>query len=535
LGRPSDDHDKNGVSAVPESVAETSATQETTLRVGPVDRADLDRVLAAVKLLPVFPADRHGEQWLRGATRILNWLAEHPGSGWQERWMTAGGDRYEWIDPLCARHGLSPWAGKDELRRGLVGLLLARVFLPSYDFIRRYRPCALLSHTQLVVSPELFARIEQEAATMGLVGRQRGETRALIARMVLHTGKTVEQLIPEDLHEIRSYYLDFRRHIPLGIYPAWDLLRKVGVLDTQVAMRTTLREGPRPTPELVDRYHVQSTVIRGVLIRYLDERRPAMDYGSFRALVSVLAGAFWADIEAHHPGLDTLALPPEVAEAWKQRILFTTKPSDKGRPRKRHLDLLTAVRAFYLDIGEWALDDASWVPFAVSSPVRKGDTDGMAKLRKKVTAEIYQRIRERLPHLPVLVDTAQQQLDAQTALLAAAHATTVGEIFEHDSVGYRRAIRASQKLSARHHGPTTTLMENLATGELTDLTRAEDEAFWTWAIVETLRHTGVRVEELLEITHLALTSYRLPDTGETVPLLQIVPSKTNEERLLPVD
>jgi hypothetical protein len=59
------------------------------------------------------------------------------------------------MDALGARHVLSSWAGKDELRRGLVGLWLARVFLPSYDFIRRYRPCALLSHTQLVVSREL--------------------------------------------------------------------------------------------------------------------------------------------------------------------------------------------------------------------------------------------------------------------------------------------------------------------------------------------------------------------------------------------
>lgn len=62
--------------------------------------------------------------------------------------------------------------------------------------------------------------------------------------------------------------------------------------------------------------------------------------------------------------------------------------------------------------------------------------------------------------------------------------------------------------------------------------RTEEDAFWAWAVIETLRHTGVRVEELLELTHLALVSYRLPDSGEVVPLLQIVPSKSNEERLL---
>ena len=42
------------------------------------------------------------------------------------------------------------------------------------------------------------------------------------------------------------------------------------------------------------------------------------------------------------------------------------------------------------------------------------------------------------------------------------------------------------------------------------------------------------MEELLQISHHSLIQYRLPTTGELVPLLQIVPSKTDEERLLVV-
>ena len=48
------------------------------------------------------------------------------------------------------------------------------------------------------------------------------------------------------------------------------------------------------------------------------------------------------------------------------------------------------------------------------------------------------------------------------------------------------------------------------------------------------RATGVRVEELLGLTHHSLIQYRLPSTGELVPLLQIAPSKTDTERLLVV-
>ncbi|WP_431197158.1 tyrosine-type recombinase/integrase [Streptomyces flavusporus] len=59
-------------------------------------------------------------------------------------------------------------------------------------------------------------------------------------------------------------------------------------------------------------------------------------------------------------------------------------------------------------------------------------------------------------------------------------------------------------------------------------------AFWGWAAVEFLRMTGIRIEELSEISHHSLVQYRLPSTGELVPLLQIAPSKTDTERLLVV-
>src|SRR5690349_24625814 len=51
-------------------------------------------------------------------------------------------------------------------------------------------------------------------------------------------------------------------------------------------------------------------------------------------------------------------------------------------------------------------------------------------------------------------------------------------------------------------------------------------------MVEVLRHTGIRIEELTELSHHSLIQYRLPDTGQLIPLLQITPSKTDAERLL---
>ncbi|MFF1357411.1 hypothetical protein [Streptomyces sp. NPDC058297] len=78
-----------------------------------------------------------------------------------------------------------------------------------------------------------------------------------------------------------------------------------------------------------------------------------------------------------------------------------------------------------------------------------------------------------------------------------------------------------------------TWAEETSTGRRRNLTYEETEAFWAFAAIEVLRLTGIRNEELLELTHHSITEYRLPSTGEVVPLLQVAPSKADSERLLP--
>ncbi len=270
-----------------------------------------------------------------------------------------------------------------------------------------------------------------------------------------------------------------------------------------------------------------------MLIRYLDERRASLDYSSLVGLTGRLVGRFWADIEHHHPGIDTLDLPEDIATAWKQRIKTVVMPDGNTRPRRDYLDILVAIRGFYRDLQEWALQDPStWARWAVRNPIGKSDTAGLMKAKKKTTAAMHQRTRERLPHLNVLVDTAEQRKTEQAELLTAVKATPIGQTFTHSGRSYRRIMpKAYSNGSYRNDAPPDQVVD-LASGEVIDVGRAEHEAFMAWAAIEVLRHTGVRVEELLEITHLALVSYKLPDTGEIVPMLQIVPSKANEERLL---
>src|SRR3954454_4365114 len=99
-----------------------------------------------------------------------------------------------------------------------------------------------------------------------------------------------------------------------------------------------------------------------------------MDFSSLQRHAYLLGKLFWADLEAHHPGIDSLQLSRDVSAAWKQRVMFRTRTSHTPAreqagmrsPRLAGRSVLTAVRAFYLDIAEWADDDPSrWGPWGV--------------------------------------------------------------------------------------------------------------------------------------------------------------------------
>ncbi len=273
-----------------------------------------------------------------------------------------------------------------------------------------------------------------------------------------------------------------------------------------------------------------------MLVDYLRERQPALDYTSLDALSYHLAKRFWADIEAHHPGIDNLALPAEVAQGWKRRLHTTRKTTRTPAGQKIHVEAprinyrecLTPVRAFYLDLAHWAVEDPSrWGPWVAPCPVGEEEINRRKDKRHR-KSRMDARTRERLPVLPVVIRCVDQRRAASRTLLEAGRHAKPGEAFTAAGTSLVRSVVGLRA------DPTKLWAHDPATGKRRDLSREEDHAFWAWAIVEVLRATGIRVEELLELSHHSLVQYRLPTTGELVPLLQIVPSKTDAERLLVV-
>ena len=109
----------------------------------------------------------------------------------------------------------------------------------------------------------------------------------------------------------------------------------------------------------------------------------------------------------------------------------TTATGDGGEQTRvsARLDgrsVMTAVRAFYLDIAEWADDDpARWGPWAVRCPVSASDVSHK-KDRSQRKFRMDQRTRERLPVLPALVSWVAAERVRAAELLAAAEPARPG-------------------------------------------------------------------------------------------------------------
>jgi hypothetical protein len=110
-----------------------------------------------------------------------------------------------------------------------------------------------------------------------------------IARMVLHTGSAVADLRETDFLEMRDEHRRAGRPLLVGTAPAWDILGSLGILTESRSFSAVLRrQGQGSTADLVDCYGLRCRPVRDILVRYLDGKRPAMDFSSFRSLVTCL-------------------------------------------------------------------------------------------------------------------------------------------------------------------------------------------------------------------------------------------------------
>jgi hypothetical protein len=514
----------------------------------PVTELSWEAALSTLSSAP-FVLDQRKAQSRRvsGLGLLLDWLTAQPGTSWQQRWLASGADtagsawREVPADWLRQQGHDTKWC-QESLVEALPVAISADLIRPSLHWLVTGGPARgglLARGLEASRDPDGFARLVKHCnADPRISPVVVGQIRYLTAKILAAKGGTTADICLGDVLELFDAEHAARLNTQGSRRMFYRVLRELGILDAQAppTLRALRTSQPQTPEQLIDRYLLRCRPIRDLLVDYLHERQPALDHTSLKSLARFLGGLFWADIERHHPEITTLHLPPEVAQAWKLRLRTITKTTkttsgevlEHTVERINYRECLTPVRAFYLDLALWAVEDpARWGPWVVPCPVGEEEVN-RKKAQRRLKARMDARTRERLPALPLLVRALEQRRQLAHELLTAARATPSGQPVAFPGLALTRS-----KVDPRTKADRTWVTDP-STGKRRDLTREEDHAFWAWATVEFLRATGIRVEELTELSHHSLVQYRLPTTGELIPLLQIAPSKTDAERLLVV-
>jgi integrase len=466
----------------------------------------------------------------RGLVKLLDWLEDQPGGTWQQRWLASGAEDagrawaripVQWLDA----QGRARKYDSVDLSCGMIPLLAGQVVRPAYPWLLRQQPAQLLGHIRRTLDPVGFATLETHCESSGRTGvLDRRNAMNRITWILTRKGGLIQDITIGDCVELQ-YAIQEHQVEGQGKHLFYALLAETGVFGPNAPgrLKAAMLPGQLTPAQLVDRHHIACRPVRDLLVDYLTERAAELDYNSMDAMASNVVGLFWRDLEKHHPGIDSLRLEPDVTAAWKDRVrTIWDKQGRPVRPRVNTHSVFTYVRSFYEDLARWAAEDpARWGPWVAPCPVRASDcAHSKARLRRK--AEMDQRTRTLLPALPALVATVERQHREAQQRLAVAGELPAGTVFTIDG-----------EMFLRRAGTTSRVYVNaVTTGKRRDLSGEEEHAFWTKMIVEVLRHTGIRIEEMLELTHHSFIAYKLPTTGEIVPMLQVAPSKLDQERLI---
>ncbi|SEM65569.1 site-specific integrase [Streptacidiphilus jiangxiensis] len=482
--------------------------------------ADVDALEAlSVEVLGVEdPVRHHSRRWC--LEEIARWLSRFPGTTWQQRWLASG------IQDAARAFSEASNARRYRLVKGVAVLICCGVLHPDADWLVRHKFVDLYPLYQSCREPERFVLLAKLLRDQGADDRIVGMAMRHLVMMLVSAAKTIDEIAAEDL--IAHHWRLKARFNKMPITPLealWRVMHDQHMIEGPARLRAAVQFRQLTVEELVDRHGLVHRPMRDLLVEYFRHRAPGTDYSTLSNQVYWLGELFWGDLERHQPGITSLSLPPQVADAWKRRI--ATRPD--GTVRQERYALLNAVRAFYADINHWAYEDpARWAVWAAPCPVTKGDLAARRKHQGEVKARMHARTRTLAPALPHLTAVARARRDHARTLLATARTTEPGTAFAVDGRSYLRV--ACKTKQARQ-----VLVQATPAGDARpfDAVAEERESFWAWAAIEVLRLSGLRIEEMMELTHLSIRRYTQPG-GEIVPLLQIAPSKIDAERVFPI-
>jgi hypothetical protein len=497
---------------------------------GNLDTATAEQIAAIADGIWPVTQSRSSERRI-GIRHLLAHLAEYPGETWQERWLASGldtgGSRVRELFAVATR--------RNEATHSLMLLCCLRVIRPSLAGFRANRFVRYHQYfepAQRDPDLERFVELVEQTNTSPHYKRcaRMDVAGALTTQGIELTDLTAEGFLHHAVETRRGRYgAGYEHHIG---HLAWEVLHQGGHFPPGVpaTLRGAMR-APAMTPlELVDSYDLANQDVAEMLTRYLTRRSHDLDYSTLQGLARDLCATFWGEVETINPAQTDLALSEENYQAWRAAV----DVRGDGKPRLGAGGIVTNVRALYLDIQGWAAHEPEqWARWAAPCPISGRDGRARTQALRRAKERTDHRTRTLQPLLPALIAAAEQRRDQLAALLAAATDAEAGQGLVVDGQHYSRIFSAGDARHERYHGAANVRVHDQRSGTAINVTDADDAAFWTWACIETLRHTGVRNEEMLELSQLSIRQYVRPN-GEVIALLVIAPSKSDRERVIPM-
>ncbi|CAN5283934.1 site-specific integrase [soil metagenome] len=468
----------------------------------------------------------------RGLRKMADYLTRYPGNSWQERWDAS---------PL-ATTTIGDVVGdgraiRSEFTQAAQAVFALRIIRPT---LTTFRVNKFVNYTTQFIEAEhdplLDAFVSAVRASPLSEVYRRWAVFDICAALTTQ-GIPFTDLTPEAFmhYAVQTRQSMKRTGVHYGKYAghsAWQVLHAIGQFPASApsTLRGALRAPQLTTTQMVDQYQVANPAVRQLLIDYLDRRCAEVTYSGLSRQACMLVRLFWKAIERINPEQANLRISEPVYLEWRSALTVL----DDGSPRLRQVSVLMAIRAMYYDIQAWAVHEPErWAQWSVPCPIPRSEMRALAKDQRRARERTHATIRTLQPLLPVLVEHVESRYEHLRELIE--HATDAGpdEQFTIRDQTYTRIYsREDTNLARRGERPRVHVRDE-TTGKRFDVTLKEDAAFWSWAIVETLRHSGLRIEELTELSHMSVRQYQRPN-GEVIALLVVAPSKSDRERVIPM-
>lgn len=469
----------------------------------------------------------------RGIDLFAAYLMEHPGQNWQERWEASV------LHTRSARLGdiVNARNTREHFSQALAAMYALRVIRPTLMAFHANRFGQY--HERFLIAeddPELSAYVHAVVAADSSQVFKNYAVRDVVTALTVQ-GIPFADLTPEAFlhHAAQTRELTSRSGNHVGKYNghlAWQVMHRMGHFPpaAPATLRAALRAPQLSIVEMVNRYPIASKPIRQLFIDYLERRSTTVKYSTLVHLALSLVKNFWCVIEQINPSQRDFRLSEDTFLQWRHRHNVCAD----GTPRVDPWNTMSAVQSFYSDIAAWAVDEPErWAHWAAPCPIPRSELRQFANHRRRRRERIHDQIRTLQPLLSVFVEHLDQRNEHWHAVLHQMTGAADGESITVGEHTYTRVMTRTDLERLEAGDPPGVHARSPRFARTIDVALNEDAAFWMWAITETLRHSGLRIEELTELSQLSVRQYERPN-GEVIALLVVAPSKSDRERVIPM-